>query len=58
MCFDRCTPHNLSGFPQLLKVPVNAPITIQNNLIFYIEVALGITGYSLSYKIYINQETT
>jgi hypothetical protein len=54
MCFDGCTPHNLSGFPQLLKVPINAPIKIQNNQIFYIEVALGITGYSL----YINQETT
>ena len=50
MCFDGCTPNNLSGFPQLLKVPINAPIKIQNNQIFYIEIALGITGYSLYIK--------
>jgi hypothetical protein len=58
MCFDGCTPNNLSGFPQLLKVPINAPIKIQNNQIFYIEVAHRYYWLFSLHKIYINQETT
>ena len=50
MYFDGCSPYNLSGFPQLLKVPINCPIKLQNNLIYYTEVDQGITGYFLYVK--------